>query len=381
MKFYQPSGKISGWFFLYFMVCLVGIVPLVAYGYTLAAGYVVRQKLKIVVFIICGVMMEFCCQDLVIRKGKVRNQRVAVWTALALSIVFMTVSCMAAFYIYGSFGGFGVRGIQLFSLCLFLAAGFTAVAGKPFCEKSKKWMREFSLYFALPDHITTLLQKLIANEESVIDELRAVPFSYDSQSGRRSRAIMDSHLLFELWTEGGTSEFYLTVVEKTAKLGRGGRIHYSEEELVRYMAVSQMMGSRLFTYAGKGDHQVLFVNKRGKRGFSMEKLRSAIQDAMSMALLVLMYTQMEEQFGGRVPMSVFYFYGISVFIISLLSLIGSFIKEPVVRSERLNCGGDSEISGQYIEMADSGFGAKLYYTALFIGSVGYMAAAVWYLVG
>lgn len=381
MKFYQPSGKVSGWFYLYFLVCVVGIVPLFAYGYTLAAGYVVRQKLKIVVFIISGVLMEFCCQDLIIRKGKVRNQRAAVCAALALSIIFVTVSGTAAFYIYGSYGSLWVRGIQLFSLFLFLAAGFTAVAGKPFCEKSKKWMREFSLYFALPDHITALLQKLIADEDSAIDELNAIPFSYDAQSGRRLQAIMDSHLLFKLWTEGGTPEFYLTVVKKTAKQGRGGRIYYSEEELARYMAVSQMMGSRLFTYAGKGEHQVLLTNRREKRGFSMEKFRSVIQGAMSMALLVLMYTQMEEQFGGRVPMSVFYFYGGSVFIISLLSLIGSFIKEPVVRSGQFNGGGDSETSGQCIEMADSGIGAKLYYTALFIGSVGYLAAAVWYSVG
>lgn len=220
-----------------------------AYGYTLAAGYVVRQKLKIIVFIISGVVMEFCCQDLVIRKGKVRNQRAAVWTALVLSIVFMTVSCTAAFYFYGSYGGLWVRGIQLFSLFLFLTAGFTAVAGKSFCEKSKKWMREFSLYFALPDNITTLLQKLIASEDSVIDELNAIPFSYDGQSGR------------------------------------------------------------LFTYAENGEHQAPLVNRREKRGFSMEKLRAVIQGVMSMALLALMHTQIEEQFGGGVPILVFYFYG------------------------------------------------------------------------
>lgn len=51
MKFYQPSGKISGWFYLYFLVCAVGIVPLFAYGYTLAAGYVIRPKLRIAAFI------------------------------------------------------------------------------------------------------------------------------------------------------------------------------------------------------------------------------------------------------------------------------------------------------------------------------------------
>lgn len=381
MKFYQTSGKISGWFYLYFLVCVMGIVPLFAYGYTLVAGYVVRPKLKIVVFIISVVMMEFCCQDLVIRKGKVRNQRAAVWTALALSIVFMTVSCAAALKSYGSYGSLLGRGIQLFSLLLFLAAGFIAAARKPFCEKSKKWMREFSLYFTLPENTATLLQKLIANEDSVIDELKVVPFSYDGQSGRRFRAIMESHLLFKLWTEGETPEYYLTVVKKTAKQGCGGRLHYSEEELVRYMAVSHMMGGRLFTYAGYGEHRVLLVNRRENRGFSMEKLWSVIQGVMSMALLVLMYTQMEGQFGGRVPMPVFYFYGGSVFLISLLSLIGCFVKEPVVRPEQFENGGDSEKSELYIEMAESGIGVKLYYTALFIGSMGYLAAAVLYSIG
>lgn len=198
MKFYQPSGKISGWFYLYFLVCVVGIVPLFAYGYALAAGYVIRPKLRIVAFIISAVMMEFCCQDLIIRKGKVRNQRTAVGTALALSIVFMTVSCAVALKFYGSYGSLWGRGIQLFSLVLFLAAGFVAAARTPFCEKSKKWMHEFSLYFTLPENTTTMLQKLIANEDSVIDELKVVPFSYDGQSGRRFRAIMESHLIFGL---------------------------------------------------------------------------------------------------------------------------------------------------------------------------------------
>lgn len=45
MKFYQPSGKVSGWFYLYFLVCVVGIVPLFAYGYTLAAEYIIRPIL------------------------------------------------------------------------------------------------------------------------------------------------------------------------------------------------------------------------------------------------------------------------------------------------------------------------------------------------
>ena len=99
-----------------------------------------------------------------------------------------------------------------------------------------------------------MLQKLIANEDSVIDELKVVPFSYDSQSGRR------------------------------------------------------------FTYAGNGEHRVLLVNRMEKRGFSKEKLRSVIQGVMSMALLVLMYTQLDGRFGGKVPMPVFYFYGGSVFL-------------------------------------------------------------------
>lgn len=43
-----------------------------------------------------------------------------------------------------------------------------SAAGKPFCEKLKKWRREFNLYFPLPENTTTMLQKLIANEDSVI---------------------------------------------------------------------------------------------------------------------------------------------------------------------------------------------------------------------
>lgn len=106
---------------------------------------------------------------------------------------------------------------------------------------------------------------------------------------------------------------YLTIVKKTAKQDREGRIHYSEEELIRYMAVSPMKGRRLFPYAENGEHQILLGNRRENRGFSVEKLRSVIQRVMSMALLVLMYTQLDGRFGGRVPMLVFYFYGGSVF--------------------------------------------------------------------
>lgn len=102
--------------------------------------------------------------------------------------------------------------------------------------------------------------------------------------------------------------------KKTAKQDREGRIHYSEEELIRYMAVSPMMGRRLFPYAENGEHQILLGNRRENRGFSVEKLRSVIQRVMSMALLVLMYTQLDGRFGGRVPMLVFYFYGGSIFL-------------------------------------------------------------------
>ena len=69
---------------------------------------------------------------------------------------------------------------------------------------------------------------------------------------------------------------YLTIVKKTAKQDREGRIHYSEEELIRYMAVSPMMGRRLFPYAENGEHQILLGNRRENRGFSVEKLRSVI---------------------------------------------------------------------------------------------------------
>lgn len=63
---------------------------------------------------------------------------------------------------------------------------------------------------------------------------------------------------------------YLTIVKKTAKQDREGRIHYSEEELIRYMAVSPMMGRRLFPYAENGEHQILLGNRRENRGFSVE---------------------------------------------------------------------------------------------------------------
>lgn len=90
--------------------------------------------------------------------------------------------------------------------------------------------------------------------------------------------------------------YYSTIVKKTAKQDREGRIHYSEEELIRYMAVSPMMGRRLFPYAENGEHQILLGNRRENRGFSVEKLRSVIQGVMSMALLVLMYTQLDGRF-------------------------------------------------------------------------------------
>lgn len=381
VKFYQPSGKISGWFYLYFLICAAGIVPLFAYGYTFAEGYIIRKKLKIIFFIVCVVIMEFYCQDFVIQKGKVRNYRAAVWSALMFSIVFVAVSCIASKKFYGNYGDIWSRGIQFLSLTLLMIAGFVAAVAKPFCEESGKWAREFCIYFELPDNTASLLQKLITNEESAINELKVVPFSYDSQSGKKIQAIMEGHLLFELWTTGGTSEFYLTVVKKTAKQGRGGRIHYSEEELVRYMAINRELGIRLFSYAGNGENRPLFINIRENRVFSLGKLWGIMKDGMSVALLVLMYTQLKGQFGGRIPMQVFYFYGGSVFLISLLSLAGCFIKEPVVRSEQLERDESLENRVRYIEMADSGLRTKLYYTTLLLGSMGYLAAAVFYSIG
>ena len=58
-----------------------------------------------------------------------------------------------------------------------------------------------------------------------------------------------------------------------------------------------MMGRRLLPYAENGEHQLLLGNRRENRGFSVEKLRSVIPGGMSMALLVLMYTQLDGRFG------------------------------------------------------------------------------------
>lgn len=45
------------------------------------------------------------------------------------------------------------------------------------------------------------------------------------------------------------------------------------------------------------EYESVSKNPRENRGFSVEKLRSVIQGVMSMAFLVLMYTQLDGRFG------------------------------------------------------------------------------------
>lgn len=58
-----------------------------------------------------------------------------------------------------------------------------------------------------------------------------------------------------------------------------------------------MMGRRLLPYAENGEHQLLLGNRRENRGFSVENSGPLYRGVMSMALLVLMYTQLDGRFG------------------------------------------------------------------------------------
>ena len=84
-RFYQPSGKISAWFFPYFLACASGIVPMLAFGYTFLIHFFYSTKGTVFFFLMAVIAMEFICQYFVVKKGKVRNRKTAAFTAFLLS--------------------------------------------------------------------------------------------------------------------------------------------------------------------------------------------------------------------------------------------------------------------------------------------------------
>ena len=152
----------------------------------------------------------------------------------------------------------------------------------------------------------------------------------------------------------GESDYYLTVVKKRAKQGRGGRIHYSDEELTRWLAVKREIGRRLLTWSQMQEEQAL----------------------VSLGVMAVMFLLLNCRIAVQMPAAVMISYGITVCLLSSMSLIGCFIKETVIELDALEPGEAGWERGAEMITADSGIAVKLYYLVLVAGSVFYLVLVV-----
>lgn len=375
-RFYQPSGKISAWVFPYFLVCASGIVPMLAFGYTFLIHFFYSTKGTVFFFLMAVIAMESICQYFVVKKGKVRNRKTAAFTAFLLSAFFVLFSGASGFVAYGVRDELWFSALQFLTVLVFLEAGFLMEASKPFCEVSKTWAKEITILFELPEDTDALVRKLLTCDDSLFDGLKRISADHAQADRRRLQNIAGGHLLFRLWVTEGESDYYLTVVKKRAKQGRGGRIHYSDEELTRWLVVKREIGRRLLTWSQMQEEQPVLPRVSVRKGLFGKRVKSVIQALVSLGLMAVMFLLLNCRIAVQMPAAVMISYGITVCLLSSMSLIGCFIKETVIELDALEPGEAGWEHGAEMVTADSGIAVKLYYLVLVAGSVFYLVLVV-----
>lgn len=380
VKIYQPSGKLSLRFLPELFLTALCVVFPCSLAYHWLSGLPVR-KLLCFSYLLCAAVMEYLAQFRVVRKGKVRNTRVAVIAAILLSLEFAVLVILQDFWFYQQTRNlwpvgawdflqfiytFGSRLLPKFLIlfipaAVWMGAGFVASAKKPFCEACNRWAAEHTILCETSMDETTLLQQMFLCDTSFFHTLR------------RLQKANANHLELTLWEAGNQTVFYLTIESKTAKIGRRGNCRYASKELVRYLMIDREIGKMLLSLEQSSQPvsaRVIHPTKSLRYVFS-----DFLQNMASLLFLLLMFGQLKSRFNGMAPISFFVVYGVLLCVMSLLSLIGCFLHENVIRTS----GDDSDGKTVWhadIETKDSNIFEKLFYFLLLGGGIFFLYAVL-----
>lgn len=380
VKIYQPSGKRSLRFLPELFLTALCVVFPCSLAYHWLSGLPVR-KLLCFSYLLCAAVMEYLAQFSVVRKGKVRNTRVATVAAILLSLEFAVLVVWQDFWslqlTMGLWLGerwpflqfihaFGSRLLPKFLImfipaAVWMGAGFVAAAKRPFCEASNRWATEHTILCETSMDAASLLQQMLLGDTSFFYTLR------------RLQRVNTDHLELTLWEAGNQTVFYLTIESKTAKIGRRGYCRYASKELVRYLMIDREIGKMLLSLEQAGQPvsaRVIHPTKSFRYVFS-----DFLQNIASLLFLLLMFMQLKSRFNGMVPISFFVVYGVLLCGMSLLSLIGCFLHENVIRTSEDDSDGKM-VWHDDIETKDSSIFEKLFYFLLLGGGIFFLYAVL-----
>jgi hypothetical protein len=285
---YQPSGKFSPVFILYFVLVSVLLFPLYGLAYAYLLWYIPIIYINFFVTLGFAFLVGLTLNVLVIKKGKVRNPILASvigvlggvvalyfhwasWLDLVINAgetygdthIGITVSNVKLFQIYelaiqpnlildlikevnvtGTWGirGATVSGIFLWVIWIIEALGVVVVASftamgqsqKPFCEFSNDWYEE----------IAHPAFNLVLDKEKLIQDIKKTDKNSFDSFAKEEDFKNQSHSIFTLY-RSQTGKNYISVENKTAKTNSKGKLEFDNDEFIRHMAIDNQLSKSL----------------------------------------------------------------------------------------------------------------------------------------
>jgi len=287
-KYYQPSGKFSPASFLYFILCLAIIIPILALIYTYLIWYIPFFYINVFITVGFGFAVGIAISHLAVKMGKVRNATLAllfgflggifalyfswaIWVDLVInagesygnSRIGITTSNIEFLQVFGlalqpdklfSFiteinktGTWGIRGsavsgtiLSIIWIIEFLIVLVISIfsplfrAKIPFCEMDNKWFKEDTLpafnYINNPKEMVVNLEN--SNQNSFIN----LEKSTTSEN--------ESHSIFTLYSSE-KGESYITIENKIAKTNDKDEIEFDSDEFVEYISINSELKNNL----------------------------------------------------------------------------------------------------------------------------------------
>lgn len=416
---YHPSGKVSILLIPVYLVlifftavaaaiCIIGarVAPSALRGfavYLIVAGFLTSQGSR------------FC-----IRAGKVRNKTVAF--AAGLSIICLFWYFLLVFHIavpevfFGEPMQLGLRmtetlknviihpflileplkallengflvsgksGTALFTIggklaFLILAGVFLVTAGimiygccqksrLPFCEESKRWGREISLTFEIPEEEEVFFSSLLLGDTGVLASLQ--PLS----------TVNVNYVLVTLYAMVGNSvglsrdhPFYISVTKRIISGGKpdiDGEISYEDEELVRFLAVDSSTGLHLLSTEEQQPEEVTVrvITREAEKKAHRKFFLCAAGGILLIGFSAYCILKMEEEASVFLNSGGF-FYIAAIFLTGAVNLVKSFQKNRVVIGREDQA--EYEAVRRYlVEERELPLFYRCFYIALMLGAV------------
>ena len=273
-QFYKPSGKVSALVLIYAPLTFLILIPATSLLHGIVLFHAPGSLFSLTATIACVVFIATKCADWYISNAKIRNNWVAVISALLATVLFCLLSvifyCMCPettwtidgfFYLLNPSNLYSaakpvitdkyevsVRTLVLFTISgrmlyiiliveallafLFIAVGFHTQAGIPFDEKNNQWVKEIVKNFTFIKSPEAFMESLQNHDVSVLAELNEL------------QDINIDYSKFEFFQM--TDCCYISV-ENYRKTGekKDGSPKHNEEEVCKYLMISSEAAQKL----------------------------------------------------------------------------------------------------------------------------------------